>query len=237
MPRLCRAVTPVAREAVGGGEGGVARFQSSLSRSDGNIAAHKYVVADLSKAFYIGARNYLTIEGFAIRHFTFGIQNDNSSAAGLVFRDNEISKFRSGEKYAIHMSATNSLVEGNRITDCNRAVGILAGGNGITVKGNYVKRASRQGIWFMGAQNSRIVWNVVEDIRGAHANGISIYSSSSNVLVGHSIVRQANSSLTYEASSNLTFFGNLIDSEGGATANDWFGTSGTIAFVNNTFVR
>jgi len=207
-------------------------------RSSGPIASNNYAVGNHITAFYIGARQYVTIEGFAIRHYAFGIQNDNSSAAGLVFRKNEVSKFRSGEKYAIQMSATNSLVEGNRITDCNRAVGILAGGNGITIKGNYVKRTSRQGIWFMGAKNSRIVWNTVEDIRGAHANGISIYSSSSNVLVAHNIVRRTNSPLTYEASSNITFFGNLIDSEGGGfTANDWFGTSGTIAFVNNTFAR
>jgi parallel beta-helix repeat protein len=97
------------------------------------------------------------------------------------------------------------LVENNFVHDDQRAVGILAGGDGVTIKNNTVQRTSRQGIWFMGANNSQILNNTVSDIKGAHSNGISVYSASNNITVAGNKISNANSPLTFERSSNLIF--------------------------------
>jgi parallel beta-helix repeat protein len=117
--------------------------------------------------------------------------------------------------------------------NAHRGVGILSSADNVTIRGNHVQRTSRQGIWLMGARNSRIQGNIVMDIAGSHSNGISIYSGSSNITVSGNRIIEANSPLTFEASSGLTFINNVIAPDG--QVSDWFGTSGTIAFYNNTF--
>ena len=178
------------------------------------------------------------IEGFLIQHFAQAIYADSTAATGIVARNNEISKLRSANRYAIFVNAGNSLVEGNRVVDCQRAVGILSSATGIVIRNNFVSRTSRQGIWFMGATRSQIANNVITDIRGSHANALSVYSGASDILVANNIISLANSPITYEASSNITFFGNVVDGgDQSRPVSEWFGASGRIAFINNTFVR
>ena len=101
----------------------------------------------------------------------------------MEIRNNEVRSLKSNDKYGIHVGGTNMKVVNNRVTDCQRAVGILAGGKDVVIRGNFVQRTSRQGIWFMGAEHSQIVGNTVVDIAGTHSNGISIYLFSKDVLV------------------------------------------------------
>ena len=189
-------------------------------------------------AITLPSRSYVTIEGFLIQHFAQAIYADSTAATGIVVRNNEISKLRSANKYAIFVNAENSLVEGNRVIDCQRAVGILSSATGIVIRNNFVSRTSRQGIWFMGAARSQIVNNVITDIQGSHSNALSVYSGASDILVANNIISKANSPITYEACSNITFFGNVVDGgDQSRPVSEWFGTSGRIAFINNTFVR
>jgi hypothetical protein len=203
-------------------------------RSGGNPAINQYSVYARETAFLADAAvSQVTIEGFHIRNFTYGFQLSNTSASSITIRNNEVTNLRSHNKYAIFLNARDSVVEGNRIVNANRAVGILSSADNITVQRNHVERASRQGIWFMGARNSRIVNNTVIDIGGSHSNGISIYSGSTNIQVSGNKLVRVNSPITFEASSDLTFSNNVVTP--GGQISDWFGMSGTVAFYNNTF--
>ena len=203
-------------------------------RSGSSPASNTYSVYAYETAFLAtGAISYVTIEGFTIQHFTYGIQVSSTSASNVLIRNNEVLNLRAQNKYAIFVNAANSQVEGNRIVNANRGVGILSSADNIVVRNNHVERTSRQGIWFMGAKNSQILNNTVFDIGGSHSNGISIYSSSSNITISGNKVLQVNSPITFEASSGLTFSNNIVSP--GGQISDWFGTTGTIAFYNNTF--
>lgn len=198
--------------------------------------SNQYSIYSRYTAFYSSnALSNIIIEGFEIKHFTMGIQLDNSSGSNIMVRNNSINTLRSHNKYAVHVQAANSLVENNRIVNANRAVGILSSASNITVINNYVEKASRQGIWFMGARNSQIVNNTVKNIKGSHSNGISIYSGSQNILVSGNKIVAVNSPITFENSSGMTFSNNIVTP--GGQISDWSGSQGTIAFYNNVFVN
>lgn len=179
------------------------------------------------------AASHIVIEGFAIRHFTYGIQWGSSSATNVTVRRNDISSMRAHDKYAILMNAANSMVEGNTIVDANRAVGILSSANNITIRNNFLQRTSRQGIWLMGASNSTVVGNTVADVSGSHANGISVYAGSSNIRVSGNRVIRSSSAITFERSADLHFENNVVAPDG--QISDWSAMTGQVVFLNNTF--
>jgi hypothetical protein len=206
-------------------------------RNSDNPSAHSYAVQTIDTAFTITG-SYVAIEGFRFRHYAQAVYASSTLAKGLIVRNNDIAKFRSANKYAIFVNAENSLVEGNQVVDCQRAVGILSSATGIVIRNNFVSRTSRQGIWFMGAQRSQIVGNTITDIQGIHANALSVYSGGADILIANNAISLANIPITYEDSANLTFYGNVIDcGDRSRPISEWFGTSGKIAFINNTFVR
>lgn len=180
------------------------------------------------------ALSSVTIEGFYLTHFTLGVALSNTSSQRVTVRKNQIKTFRSHNRYAIFVNARDSVVEDNSVIDANRAVGILSSADNIVIQRNHVERTSRQGIWLMGASNSKVLNNTVTNIAGSHSNGISIYSESSNILISGNRILNVNSPLTYEASSDLTFTNNIIAPSG--QVSDWFGMSGTVAFYHNVFL-
>jgi len=205
-----------------------------------NINSHQYSVLNYGTGFMTDASN-LVIQGFIIQKYTMGIRafnNSGISPQNVVVANNEVRELKSNQWYAIQIGGTNMTVQNNRVTDSMRAVGILAGGTNINITGNYVSRTSRQGIWFMGANNSQITHNTVTDIKGQHANEISVYAGSNNILVAHNIVTNGLTPITFEESKNITIFGNFVDAmNGGSNIDQWGGMSGTVAVINNTIVR
>jgi hypothetical protein len=211
-----------------------ARRISLWPRSGASPGANTYSVGTRDSAFASDAAvSHLVIEGFAIRRYASGVLLASGAGSNVTVRNNDVAILRAHDRYAIQVNAKDSLVEGNRIRDANRAVGILSSADGITVRNNHVERASRQGIWFMGARNSRIVGNTVVDIGGSHANGISIYSGSVNIVVEGNRVLRTPSAITFEKSADLAFANNIVAPDG--QISDWFGMTGTVAFYNNTF--
>ncbi|MEZ5276839.1 MAG: right-handed parallel beta-helix repeat-containing protein [Opitutaceae bacterium] len=207
-------------------------------RSSGDAGSHLYSVQVRDTAFTLSSASHVVIEGFDIRHFAQGVAASSTSATGVIVRNNSVSRLRSANKYSIFINASNSIIEDNEIVNCMRSVGILSSATGLTVSGNFVSRTSRQGIWFMGAKRSIIANNTVTDIKGSHSNAISIYSGSSDILVANNVVSEATLPLTFEDSSDLTFYGNLIDGgDKSRPVSEWFGMSGRVGFINNTFAR
>ncbi len=215
-------------------------------------AGHIYTVAKRRAGIDLNGHSFITIEGLKIqKHFGDFVEYNegvairslgwNNIATNIIIRNNDITKHRTMEgSGAVRLyNVDGAVIENNNITDNQRSVGILAGNNNITIKNNFVSRNSRQGIWFMGTSNSRIVGNTVTDIRGTHANGISVYMDSSNILVAHNIVTNAPSPFTFEASHNISVINNVFDAgDGGSNVNEWGSAmTGTVLFLNNTLVR
>jgi parallel beta-helix repeat protein len=179
---------------------------------------------------------HVTIEGFRIQLFTQGIKFAKGGS-NIVIRNNEVRNLRANDWYAIQSNASDALVESNRVENCSRAVGILIGGARVVIRNNIVRNASRQGIWLMRASDCQVLNNSLSDITGTHANGLSVYMNSSNIVVAGNTILNCHSPLTFEQSANLTFVNNIVIGTGGSNVNDWGGCSGTLAFYNNVFVK
>ena len=198
---------------------------------------HKYSYKTRQTGIIYSGRKNVVIEGFEVRNFQMGIIADNGQTENIIIRNNIIRNLRSNNKYAIQMSGKNINVENNRVEDCIRAVGILAGGENLTVRGNYVKNTSRQGIWFMGVSRGTILENTVIDIRGTHSNGISAYERNENILIAGNKVLNSNIALTYHGNGQrepdlhlkLTIYNNYFEN----ACHSWGSDAKSVTLINN----
>jgi hypothetical protein len=198
----------------------------------GDPSSHLLSVLARGEGFSYGNRSHLTIRGFEIRHVTRGMTAGGNSSDHLTLRNNWIHTLRSDDWYAIDVS-DDSLVEGNLVQDCQRAVGILAGGANVVIRNNQVERTSRQGIWFMGASRSAIIGNTVRAIGGTHSNGISVYQYSSDILVAGNRILETPSAFTMERTSRITIVNNFLPP--GGAFNSWGDVQGAV-ILNNTLL-
>lgn len=218
----------------------------------GSPSGHTYTYGKRAVGMQLGTKSNIVVEGFVIQRF-FGGPGDFNDGAGIrivssgvtsshiTMQDNEIRQLRSLEKkgaVTISGNAEDIRVEFNDIHDNQRNGGILAGGTGIIVKGNSVRRVAT-GITFMEAISSRILGNEVRDILHTHSNGISVYLNSSKVLVAHNRVQNAPYyAMTIQSSEDITIFGNILDGgEGTCKFAEFNGTSGgQIALLHNLII-
>ncbi len=218
----------------------------------GNPANSDWSAGARMMGIYQNGKDHVVIEGFVIqKHYAgLGAHNEGGAiqilswkdaAVDVVVRNNEIRQHRSlaGAGVINIYNGDNVVVENNQITDNQRNIGVLASGNDVIVRNNYVARCSRLGIWFMGVHNGQIVGNTVYDIQGAHANGMSTYSGCSNVLVARNFVNTLDNmhTFTFRDSSDLTLVSNVFISTSNDTrVSEWANMSGTVAFYNNVIL-
>jgi len=165
--------------------------------------------------------------------------SNEGSTSHVTIRDNRISLLRANDGYALQVNGDDILVDHNTVVDCQRAVGIMAGGNRVIVRNNFVSRTSRQGIWFMGIENGEILNNRVTDIRGTHSNGISVYLYHKNILMAGNRVWNTNIAMTYHGDQDPDFVNNLIVYNN-FFANDvhsWGKGMCGVTILNNTFLE
>ncbi len=207
-----------------------------------NINLRQYSIRNLHTGIVAGGVKNITIEGFIIQKFAMAIRVYDAIGGlvpeNVIIKNNEARKLKSNNWYAIHVRAINATIENNRVIDAYRAVGILAGGENVVLRNNFVSRASRQGIWFMGTRNSVIENNRVQDSRGTHANGISVYLNSENITVRNNFVTGSNMPFTMEDTNNINIYNNVFDAEEKVIypIAGWRGMTGIINIFNNTIV-
>ena len=212
-----------------------------------NPAGSEFTLGRRTMGIYTQGYSNLVIDGFKVwKQYAdtkwwnsgAGITSGSTgqSSSNVVIRNNEVSHIRSlvGQE-GIDAGGTNILVENNYVHDCQRCIGISGGGTNSIVRNNVVTRASRLGIWFMGAVNSQIVGNTISDIHGSHSNPWSVYSNSNNVLVAGNRIYDSNNGGTFENSSNLIIYNNFINA-GNSGVSSWGGSSG-VTILNNTFMQ
>jgi parallel beta-helix repeat protein len=211
--------------------------------SEDDPKTHKYKVIVRHTGIKVDGVKNIIIEGFIVQNFVMGIRVYRSGDGmpvpeKFLVRNNEVKNLKGDDWYSIQIYGKDGVVENNKVINSWRGVGILAGGVNITVRKNLVKRCTRQGIWFMGAKNSIITENIVEGCKGTHANGISVYSKSENIIVSNNSVFDSNIPFTMEDSKDLKIYNNVFDGEEKVIypIAGWFGMKGTVYILNNTII-
>ena len=208
--------------------------------------------------FNISSESHLRFEGFVIRKYSGeglrdGIGIGCISGAHINIDDIEImnneiyhNRHTNGGYGGIFVSSvTNCHIKGNTVSYCpdNRGIFVTGAFNAI-IEDNLVLRSGSTSIGMYTCENSQIISNTVSESKGDHANGITMYIASKNVLVAGNKLFDCNSPITFQDGGNFYFINNLVDAnEGGSNVNEWGRTSrgpweyGEIVFLNNTFVR
>ncbi len=181
--------------------------------------------------FYISGGSHIVIDGFVIQQQggqprAAAIMKDpDVPGTDLVIRNSEISRVwptpnvnitrLQGIQGAITMlNVSHSLVEKNAIYE-NRCMGVLgAGFNDSVCQYNYLRRNGSTGISFHGCHHSTIKYNIVWDNLGVHANGLTVYLGSTDMLVEGNEVYNSNDCLTLSSSENITVRRNILDAHG-----------------------
>jgi parallel beta helix pectate lyase-like protein/dockerin type I repeat protein len=218
-------------------------------QTPGDINAKEITVSVRTIGVDLGGVNYVTVEGFRIQkqsgsslHDGIGVKalDWNLSPAGLVIRNNEIFGIRHHPERgygAVYIyGGQNCVIEENSVWEMPVNMGFLLGGNGTIVRNNVLRKCGAQTIWFMGATNGQIIGNEVTDSRGTHANGISVYQNSSNVLVFGNKILDSNISITVQASADVTLAYNICVTGAGYAIADWSGCT-NLKIHNNTTIR
>lgn len=207
--------------------------------------------------FNVYTANGITIEGFIIRkhsgdNLRAGIGIGCYTAAHetknyYTIRNNYITHncHPTGGYGGLYFSYLNhSLIENNEMVDNFRHRGIFcSNGTNVIVKENTITRSGSTSLTFYTMRNSQIIYNSVFESLGGHANGITLYLGSKDILIAGNKIIECASPMTFQDGGNLYFINNLIDSKYyNYGVNEWGRTSrgpwtyGEIVFLNNTFI-
>ncbi len=108
---------------------------------------------------------------------------------------------------------SDCLVESNSVYE-NRRMGILGAGFDDSVcQYNYRRKNGSTAASFHDCHGSKLLYNIVWDNLGMHANGLTVYWDSSDMLVEGNEVYNCNTCLTL-SSSNITVRRNILDAHG-----------------------
>ncbi len=211
--------------------------------------------------FDIGDHSNITIEGFQVRKHAgtglrhgIGIGTVTASYVEnyhLVISNNRITHNRKGGSSTGYggiflENCQYCLVDTNWVESNPRQAGIFFGGGSSHVRAldNTIIRSGSTSLRLYGTEHAQVIGNTIAESNGAHANGITIYLGSRDILVANNLVYDSNQPITFQDSGNLFFINNVIDAgDGDNNVNEWGDTStgpwerGTIAFFNNTLVR
>ncbi len=210
------------------------------------------------RGFDLGKESHIHIEGFEIRKFAgaddqggCGIATATrgvGSKGGYLLKNNLIHHNMSGGRGygGIYMDDTvDSIVEDNEIlwNKDHRAIFVTKGEN-IIIQNNHVEYAGRTAVVMYGGKRSQILNNTISNVLGTHANAMTFYIASENLLVAGNVITNCTSPITFQDSGPLYFFNNITDGgEKYKNVNEWPNTkrgpwaTGQIVFANNTFVN
>ncbi|MBN1181607.1 MAG: right-handed parallel beta-helix repeat-containing protein [Bacteroidales bacterium] len=207
--------------------------------------------------FDISNKSGITIEGFTIRKHSgnnlisgIGIGCFTSASTQknyITIRNNYITHNCHSERGygGIYISnISNSIIENNEVVDNFRHRGIFcSGGTNVIVQNNTISRSGQTSLTFYTMTYSRILYNTIIESLGGHANGITVYIASKDILIAGNKVIECASPMTFQDCGNLYFVNNLIDSKYyDYGVNEWVRTSrgpwtfGEIVFLNNTIL-
>ena len=200
----------------------------------GDINNVEITVSVRMNGFDFNGKSYVTLQDLKIIKFSAGfgeqlngagVRNTTDGASNIIVRNNEVAYNRAMTKFAgvdLRGSTSNVTVENNYIHRNLRSRGLLTSGSNVTLANNLLVKNGGTGIYMGGANNVDVIGNSVLDHTGVHANGITAYQGSSNVLILGNTVLRGNCALTTQDSDSITIAYNILHTYGsGLCVADW----------------
>ena len=194
-------------------------------------------------AFVFKEINFLTIEGFSIRRY-YGTNINGNSSNNIIIKNcnfyEGIIEKDGGAGPTINLYRCNSsVVDGCSLRNNKHNRGIIFNdGSDNTIINCTIRRIGGTGVDFYYQKNSKILYNDLRDCNGQHANGLTCYLPSKNILIEGNIVINCNVGLTYYDVDSMMVVNNII--HGGdksqATACWNGGRTKNIFFYHNTLI-
>lgn len=175
--------------------------------------------------FDFGKHSHIEVRNFMVRRYT-GDMDDRGGAGtiaegaegarleGLVVENCVVTQNQSLKKNAaISFTKCSKIrVAGNTVVENigNPGIGVFGSDHAI-IERNYLRRNGGTGVRCFTITDSRISENAVFEHTGTHANGITVYVGSKNVLVEKNNVRHGLFPCTVQASSGIQIRQNIFD--------------------------
>lgn len=173
-------------------------------------------------AFAAKGQSHFTVQGFVIE------KQSGDAAHGAYFsqvkhvtlRDNEIRQQQSTRRDSAIavVFGENILIENNYIHHNKLARGMRLTITDSVVNNNRLVKNGSTGIGFFSSKRSAMTNNTVTEHTGVHANGLTVYSDSQDILVEGNRVFDGNIALTIQNSANVRVRNNILTTEDGGNA-------------------
>jgi len=195
----------------------------------GDISRKKITFSIRESGIDLNGKSHVILQGFIIQkqggEKASALGNSSGvKASDVTVRDNEIRWNRSRERSnAVSLpNLEQARIEGNRVYENVRARGLAFNDNsGLIVSNNTLHKNGGTGIAFFGCRNSQMINNTVTAHNGVHANALTVYAGSTDVLVSGNKVFDSNIALTTQASTNITIACNILTGREGYIFADW----------------
>ncbi len=200
----------------------------------------------------INRQSYVTVQGLTVQRYTgselihgvgIGSVRQGGEIDGIVIRDNKVRFNRHATRGygGIYLYGCNDcMVDSNTVSENVRHAGIfLSYPTRSRVKNNLVYKPGQTGIRYYYADQSSITNNEISNCSGSHANTITVYLWSNDVLIANNYIHDSLGYITLQRSNNITIYNNIIDTTISRIAVQEFGdqSSGTWILANNTFIN
>jgi hypothetical protein len=238
----------VVREDQTDGNGGAKVY---LWPRTSGVAGKTFTVSVRTQVVELNDESYVTFRGFRIQKASGGIGGSggigsairNSGATvkyDLTIEDNEFTMNKSMEMQPVICidEVSNCLIDGNYVFHNVRSRGMIVSDCEYTsIRNNIMEKNGGTSIDYYYASHCDILDNIVVDSCGVHANGITVYLFSDDVLIAGNIVLDGNIAFTCQESSNLVVAYNVFETDMGIyTVAVWNDCDG-VEFYNNVVMN
>lgn len=158
------------------------------------------------------------IEGPAITNYPIGHISDENPYSNIRIINNTIYGVKGSAISLSHCS--NCIIENNTIYDVFGKGIILSGSrsNNLFIESssinyNYLRKIQGTAIDYYAAKNSNITGNTIINVTGNHANSITVYENSTNILINDNKVYNSNS-MTFNYGYNHIIKNNFYNNSG-----------------------
>jgi hypothetical protein len=205
-------------------------------------------VSTQKQAIELNGSSYITIRGFQGGH-TYGLPGEQHQGnmvhkyfnetpiSGITVENCVFSQCRSMVKSAlINIRVCSDVtIRNNQLTRHQNGMGVLLqSGDGFRIHDNFIEKTGALGIWVQGSSDVAVYQNIIRDIHGMHANGMSFYLGNQDLLVMNNYVYNVQNPMTLEDWSNVYIIGNLLESDGQYGIACWHPVGGKLYILNNT---
>ncbi|MBN2583807.1 MAG: right-handed parallel beta-helix repeat-containing protein, partial [Planctomycetes bacterium] len=235
----------VVREDQTDGNGGCKVYLWPLTSG---VSGKTFTVSVRENIFEVSSRSYITIRGFTIQKAASGfgqvggagsaIRNSTSSTTryDIVVTDNVLTMNKSMEKQpVVNLDEVDGcLIQDNEIRENVRSRGcMLSDCVDSSVNDNVLYKNGGTGIAFFGSSYCEMCGNTVTDHKGVHANGLTVYLDSDNILLAGNVVTGGNIAFTSQESDDLTVAYNVLETAEGVYAVAVWNDCAGVDFYNN----